>query len=64
MNHWGLLPVERIKEKTNRVARAFRCPTSNSKNLVECLRRVNVNFLVAEQKNLFVSKKIIVLCTL
>jgi carboxylesterase type B len=48
---WAVQRNERAKYYTNRLARQFQCPT-DSQDLVKCLKKVNINSLVAAQLNL------------
>jgi hypothetical protein len=54
-SHWGHHNASQGRQWTSKLARIVNCPDHNNTQLVECLRRMDGNWLVAAQMNLFVS---------
>ncbi|CAL8110790.1 unnamed protein product [Orchesella dallaii] len=52
-HHWALQTPQQARKITHHFAKRLGCPTNDgSKALLDCLRRVEPNFLVASQNNL------------
>lgn len=55
LHYWGVQERDRLLYLTNKLASRFGCQNSDSLKLRSCLERVDSNFIVAQQLQLFVS---------
>ncbi|CAG7821889.1 unnamed protein product [Allacma fusca] len=52
-NHWGIQPVEVALKWTHKLAKLIKCPTTHSRELMDCVRQTNPDYLTVQTARLF-----------